>query len=68
VIFIAFAQGATDVQIQHMGSANITRAPLSRAVVGRPFATASKGNVIIQCGPVGMAAPFDLKDPENKAY
>jgi len=32
--------------------ANITQAPLSRTVVGRPFAAASKGHVIIQCGPI----------------
>src|SRR3984885_996324 len=35
--------------------ANITQAPLSRTMVGSPLAAASKGHVIIQCGPMGMA-------------
>jgi hypothetical protein len=35
--------------------ANITHAPLSRTVVGRPFAAGSKGHVTIQCGSMGMA-------------
>ncbi len=32
---------------------HLAQAPLSRTVVGRPFAAASKGHVIIQCGPYG---------------
>jgi hypothetical protein len=35
--------------------ANIAQAPLSRTVVGRPFAAASQGHVIIQCVPMGIA-------------
>jgi hypothetical protein len=35
--------------------ANITQAPLSRTVVGRPFAAALNGHVIIQWGPIGIA-------------
>src|SRR5580704_12056359 len=35
--------------------ANITQAPLLRTVVGRPFAAALNGHVIIQCGPIGIA-------------
>src|ERR1700758_2024489 len=34
---------------------NITHAPASRTVFGRPSRAASYGQIIIQCGPMGMA-------------
>jgi hypothetical protein len=55
MVFTAFPRVPQTCKYAHGVPANITQAPLSRTAVGRPSAAASKGHMIIQCGPVGIA-------------
>src|SRR6478752_274099 len=55
MVFVAFPRAAANVQIRVRGSRKHHPSTFVATVVGRPFAAASKGHVIIQCGPMGIA-------------